>query len=205
MSAPRLKEVAAASRKLVLINRVLRHPSVGAVVVDYHHGVRQLCEHLGSLGHQRIVYLEGPPNAWSDQQRQRGFRTAEAAGQTIIRVPCGSALRDGYDAVDEALTHQPTALIAFNDHVAVGVLSRLREVGVSVPDDLSVAGIDDAPMSAHTDPGLTTYAVSTVELGRQAWQHFNPAAPNNTTHLTGELVVRGSTARPPRRRRTRQA
>jgi LacI family transcriptional regulator len=205
MSAPRLKEVAAASRKLVLINRVLRHPSVGAVVVDYHHGVRLLCEHLGSLGHKRIVYLEGPPNAWSDQQRQRGFRTAEAAGQTIIRVPCGSALRDGYAAVDEALTHRPTALIAFNDHVAVGVLSRLRELGVTVPDDISVAGVDDAPMSAHTDPGLTTYAVSTVELGRQAWQHFNPTAPTNTTHLTGELVVRASTARPPRRRRTSQA
>jgi LacI family transcriptional regulator len=200
MSPPRLKEVAEAARKLVLINRVLRHPSVGAVVVDYHHGVRLLCEHLASLGHKRIVYLEGPPQAWSDQQRQRGFRAAEAAGQTIVRVPCGSALRDGYAAVDEALTHRPTALIAFNDHVAVGVLSRLRELGVNVPDDLSVAGIDDAPMSAHTDPALTTYAVSTVELGRLAWQRFN-STPASPTHLSGELIIRDSTAQAPRRRR----
>jgi DNA-binding LacI/PurR family transcriptional regulator len=199
MSTPRLKEVAEASRKLVLINRVLRHPSVGAVVVDYHHGVRLLCEHLASLGHKRIAYLEGPPQAWSDQQRQRGFRAPESAGQTIIRVPCGSSLRDGYAAVDEALAHRPTAMIAFNDHVALGVLSRLRELGVSVPDELSLVGIDDAPMSAHTDPGLTTYAVSTVELGRLAWQHFNPTSTPTTTHLTGELVVRASTARAPRR------
>lgn len=197
MSTPQLKEVAEASRRLVLINRVLRHPSVGAVVVDYHHGVRELCAHLASLGHERIVYLEGPSTAWSDQQRQRGFR---AAGLPVTRVACGSSLRDGYAAVDQALTHEPTALIAFNDHVAVGVLSRLRELGVTVPDDLSVVGIDDAPMSAHTDPGLTTYAVSTVELGRQAWQHFSPTASTATTHLSGELVVRGSTARPRRRR-----
>jgi len=205
MSGPQLKEVAEASRRLVLINRVLRHPSVGAVVVDYHHGVKELCAHLGALGHQRIVYLEGPPAAWSDHQRQRGFRAAETTGQTIIRVPCGSSLRDGHAAVDEALTHDPTAVIAFNDHVAVGVLSRLRELGISVPEDLSVAGIDDAPMSAHTDPGLTTYAVSTVELGRQAWQHFSPTASTATTHLSGELVVRASTARPRRRRTVKPA
>lgn len=198
MSTPRLKEVAQAARKLVLINRVLRHPSVGAVVVDYHHGVRWLCEHLASLGHTRIVYLAGPSNAWSDQQRQRGFRSAEAAGQTITRVHCGSALTDGYTAVDEALRHRPTALIAFNDHVALGVLSRLRELNVDVPGQLSVAGIDDAPMSAHTDPALTTYAVSTVELGRLAWQHFDSTSAT-PTHLSGELVVRSSTGPRPKR------
>jgi LacI family transcriptional regulator len=200
MSTSRLREVAEAARRLVLINRVLRHPSVGSVVVDYHLGVRALCEHLMSLGHQRIAYLEGPTTAWSDQQRQRGFRVPEAAGLTVVRVPCGSSLCDGHAAVDEALEHKPTALIAFNDHVAVGVLSRLRELGISVPDDISVAGIDNAPMSAHTDPGLTTYAVSTVELGRQAWARFTPESSTTTTHLAGELVVRGSTAKPPRRR-----
>lgn len=203
MSSGQLREVAAAARRLVLINRVLRHPSVGAVVVDYHLAVRAVCEHLMSLGHKRIAYLEGPPTAWSDLQRKRGFRTAEAAGLTVARVPCGSSLRDGYAAVDEALTHKPTALLAFNDHVAVGVLSRLRELGISVPDDISVAGIDDAPMSAHTDPSLTTYAVSTVELGRQAWELFSPKPTTATSHLSGELIVRASTSQPPRRRQSK--
>ncbi|MFF0342361.1 LacI family DNA-binding transcriptional regulator [Kribbella sp. NPDC004875] len=198
MSTPRLREVAEAARRLVLINRVLRHPAVGSVVVDYHLGVRALCEHLASLGHKRIVYLQGPTAAWSDQQRQRGFRSPEASGLTIIRVPCGSTLVDGREAVDEALTYKPTAIICFNDHVAVGVLSRLRELGLSVPADISVAGIDDAPMSAHTDPGLTTYAVSTVELGRQAWQRFAPTPTTATTHIQGTLTIRASTARPPR-------
>lgn len=198
MSTPRLKEVAAASRSLVLINRVLRHPSVGAVLVDYHHGVRLLCEHLGSLGHRRLVYLEGPPQAWSDQQRQRGLRAAEVAGQTVIRVPCGSTPKDGYAAVDEALSLRPTALIAFNDHVALGVLTRLRELGVDVPGKLSLVGIDGAPMSAHLNPGLTTFAVSTVELGRLAWQRFTADPSTAPTHLSGDLIIRGSTARPPR-------
>ncbi|MFI5698161.1 LacI family DNA-binding transcriptional regulator [Kribbella sp. NPDC051586] len=200
MSTPRLREVAEAARRLVLINRVLRHPAVGSVVVDYHLGVRVLCEHLASLGHKRIVYLQGPTAAWSDQQRQRGFRSPEASGLTIIRVDCGSTLEDGREAVDEALTYKPTAVIAFNDHVAVGVLSRLRELGLSVPHDISVAGIDDAPMSAHTDPGLTTYAVSTVELGRLAWERFAPNIPTATTHLQGELITRASTSHPPRKR-----
>ncbi|GAB2607495.1 LacI family DNA-binding transcriptional regulator [Kribbella endophytica] len=202
MSTPRLKEVAAASRSLVLINRVLRDSSIGAVVVDYQDGIRLLCEHLASLGHQRIVYLQGPPNAWSDRQRQRGFRAAEALGQTVIQVPCGSAMQDGYAAVDQALTHKPTAVIAFNDHVALGVFTRLRELGVDVPGELSLAGIDNAPMSAHTDPGLTTFAVSTVELGRLAWSRFSSDPSAGATHLSGELVVRGSTGPVPRARRT---
>ncbi|HET6740217.1 MAG TPA: substrate-binding domain-containing protein, partial [Kribbella sp.] len=96
--------------------------------------------------------------------------------------------------------YRPTAMICFNDHVAVGVLSRLRELGLSVPGDLSVAGIDDAPMSAHTDPGLTTYAVSTVELGRQAWARFTPGAKQPTTHVQGTLTLRASTGRPHRTR-----
>ncbi|MGZ0152274.1 LacI family DNA-binding transcriptional regulator [Kribbella sp. WER1] len=198
MSTPRLREVAEAARRLVLINRVLRHHAVGSVVVDYHHGVRALCDHLADLGHKRIAYLQGPAAAWSDQQRQRGFRSPEAAGLTVIRVPCGSTPTDGRDAIEEALTYKPTAVICFNDHVAVGVLSRLRELGLSVPHDLSVTGIDGAPMSAHLDPGLTTYAVSTVEVGRQAWSRFAPKPSTATTHIRGELIVRASTAPPPR-------
>ncbi|TWD75178.1 LacI family transcriptional regulator [Kribbella amoyensis] len=201
MSTPRLKEVAAASRSLVLINRVLRHPSIGAVVVDYSEGVKVLCEHLAGFGHERIVYLEGPPNAWSDRQRQRGFRTAEALGQTVIPIPCGSAMQDGYATADEALKHQPTAVIAFNDHVALGVFTRLRELGIDVPGELSLIGIDDAPMSAHTDPGLTTFAVSTVDLGRLAWQKFTSDPGAGVVHLSGSLVVRGSTGPAPRKRR----
>jgi LacI family transcriptional regulator len=197
MSTPRLREVAEAARRLVLINRVLRHHAVGSVVVDYHLGVRALCEHLASLGHKRIAYLQGPTAAWSDQQRQRGFRSPEASGLTVFRVPCGSTLTDGRDAVDAALADKPTAMICFNDHVAVGVLGRLRELGISVPHDLSVVGIDDAPMSAHTNPGLTTYAVSTVELGRQAWERFAPNPTPATTHLQGTLILRSSTAPPP--------
>ena len=171
-------------------------------MVDYQEGIRLLCEHLATLGHQRIVYLEGPPNAWSDRQRQRGFRVAEALKQTVTPVPCGSATRAWYTAVDEALTHRPTALIAFNDQVSLGVLTRLRELGIDVPGELSVAGIDDAPMSAHMDPGLTTFAVSTVELGRLAWQRFSSDPATGATHLSGELVVRGSTGPAPRRRRS---
>jgi LacI family transcriptional regulator len=205
MSTPRLKEVAAATRSLVLVNRLVQHPSVAAVVVDYHRGVRRLCEHLELLGHTRLVYLEGPPHAWSERQRQRGLRAAEAGGQTIIRIPCGSGTPDGYAAVEAVLAHRPTALIAFNDNVALGALVRLRELGVDVPGELSVAGIDDVPMSSLVDPGLTTLAVPTVELGRLAWQRFEAEPTSAATHVPAELVVRGSTAAVPRRRRAQTA
>ncbi|MFE9201229.1 LacI family DNA-binding transcriptional regulator [Micromonospora sp. NPDC007230] len=200
MSTPRLRELATKLPALVLVNRLVRHPSVAAVLVDYHQGMTQLCAHLASLGHRRLVYLQGPPHAWSDGQRRRALRTAAGRGLDVVQIPCGSTAPDGHRMAEEALGHKPTAIVAFNDYVALGVLSRLTELGVTVPDDVSVTGFDDIPLSALTPPGLTTVAVPKRTVGRLAWQRLatEGTGPSTTaTRVPVELAVRGSTA-PPR-------
>jgi DNA-binding LacI/PurR family transcriptional regulator len=194
-----LREVAAAVPNLVCINRILRDPPVSAVVVDFRAGLRAICNHLLELGHRRVVYLQGPRHAWSERERQRSLRAAARRGLEVVQVPCGSTSVDGHRATDEALRAGPTAIMAFSDYVALGVLSRLTELGVSVPGDVSVTGFDDIPLSGVLSPRLTTVTVRKPLLGQLAWQQLHDAADVNTgaaVTVTPSLVVRASTASP---------
>ena len=87
-------------------------------------------------------------------------------------VPGGSRLEDGYavaEAVIAARDAGATAVIAFNDLVALGLMTRLRELGVDVPGDLSIAGFDDVPMASFATPRLTSMSVPRGEIGGQVW------------------------------------
>lgn len=204
MRTARLREVAAAVPDLVVVNRLVPHPSLAAVLVDYYRGMTQLCEYLVSLGHRRILYLQGPPNAWSDGQRLRALRKAAGQGLELIQLPCGSTAPDGYAIAEQALKHKPSVIVAFNDNVALGVLSRLRELDVGIPDEVSVTGFDDIPLSGLTPPGLTTIAVPKLTVGRLAWERLateRTAASTVVTRVPVELAVRGSTGPPARSRR----
>lgn len=197
-----LREIAAAVPNLVCINRVLRDPPLAAVVVDFRAGMRAICNHLLELGHRRVAYLQGPRHAWSERERQRSLRAAARRGLDVVQVPCGSTTIDGYGATDAALRGEPSAIIAFSDYVAFGVLSRLTELGVSVPDDVSVTGFDDIPLSGVLSPRLTTVTVRKPLLGQLAWQQLHDAGEASSSAavtVTPSLVVRGSTGRPRRR------
>ncbi len=199
-----LRATAASVPNLVCINRVLRDPPVAAVVVDFRAGMRAICNHLLELGHRRVAYLQGPKQAWSEKERQLALRAAGRRGLEVTQVPCGPSTIDGYRATDAALRTDPSAIIAFSDYVAFGVLPRLAELDLAVPDDISVTGFDDIPMSGITMPGLTTVAVRKPLLGQLAWQQLNDVAEKRTgaaVSVTPELVTRASTARPRRRRR----
>lgn len=203
MSDADLRTTVAAVPNVVCINRVLRNPPVAAVVVDFRAGMRAICNHLIDLGHRRVAYLQGPRQAWSERERQRALRAAGSRGLEVEQVECGSSTVDGYRATDVALRGDPTAIIAFSDYVAFGVLSRLGELGVSVPDDVSVTGFDDIPLSGITTPGLTTATVRKPLLGQLAWQQLNETDAGqrgNAVTITPQLVTRLSTA-PPRRRK----
>ena len=199
-----LRATAASVPNLVCINRVLRDPPVAAVVVDFRAGMRAICNHLLELGHRRVAYLQGPKQAWSEKERQLALRAAGRRGLEVTQVPCGPSTLDGYRATDAALRSDPSAIIAFSDYVAFGVLPRLAELDVAVPDDISVTGFDDIPMSGITMPGLTTVTVRKPLLGQLAWQQLQEVAEQRTgaaVSVTPELVTRQSTARPRRRRR----
>jgi LacI family transcriptional regulator len=135
------------------------------------------------------------------------LRAAMRRGLGVTQVPCGSSMVDGYRATDIALTSEPSAIIAFSDYVAFGVLSRLTERDVAVPQDVSVTGFDDIPLSGITSPALTTATVHKPMLGQMAWQQLHDAIegqqPGRSLSMRPLLVARASTAAPRARRRIR--
>jgi LacI family transcriptional regulator len=206
MSDAELRDIAASVPNLVCINRVLRSPAVAAIVVDFRAGMRAICNHLFELGHRRVAYLQGPEQAWSERQRQLALRAAARRGLQVAQVPCGTSTVDGYHATDAALAGDPTAIVAFSDYVAFGVLTRLGELDVAVPGDISVTGFDDIPMSGITSPGLTTVTVRKPLLGQLAWQRlYDGSDQAEVITVRPELVRRASTARPRRRGRVARA
>jgi DNA-binding LacI/PurR family transcriptional regulator len=167
MSAAQMRE-AATLVPLVLINRSFEQ--LPAVVLDMGGGMRQALEHLHGLGHRRCTYLAGPAGSWSSRQRHRAFRLtcSRLAIETVELGPFDPSHEAGVRAADLALAAGSTAIVAFNDLIALGVLSRLAERGVAVPDELSVVGFDDIRMAAMASPPLTTVVAPVAEAGRAA-------------------------------------
>jgi LacI family transcriptional regulator len=113
-------------------------------------------------------------------------------------VVAGSTSDGGHSALPSLLEEGVTALVAFNDLVAIGALSRLRQMGLSVPRDVSIVGCDDVPVAAFIAPPLTTVSLPKEELGKAAWatQHqlMQGQHVQNQQWLPSRLVIRNSTA-----------
>ena len=167
MSRAQLRE-AASLVPLVLINRSFEE--LPAVLLDMGGGMRHAIEHLHALGHRRCTYLAGPASSWSGRQRHRAFhQTCRRLGIVAVELgPFDPSYEAGVRAGDLALAAGTTAIVAFNDLMALGVLARLGERGVGVPDEISVVGFDDIRMAAMASPPLTTVAAPAAEAGRAA-------------------------------------
>ncbi|MEU4667742.1 LacI family DNA-binding transcriptional regulator [Amycolatopsis sp. NPDC023774] len=187
---------------LALLNR--RVAGIGATVMDSAGGMREVVAHLAGLGHRRCAYLNGPDSSWSNHERLRGLRPAAAEhGVEIVELgPFAPRYEDGAPAADQALATGVTAVIAYNDVMALGVLTRLRDRGVDVPGKLSVTGFDDLVYAAVSAPPLTTVAMPLAAAGRHAVDLLlarSAAGPAGrvVTELPTRLVVRATTARAP--------
>jgi DNA-binding LacI/PurR family transcriptional regulator len=159
LASPRLDEarLAAWSRRvpLVVLNRTAPRP---AVVVDTPSGVVQGLEHLVSLGHRRIAYAGGPRTSWSDAHRRAALRSAarKLRVEVVALGPYLPQRTSGAAAADAVLASGVTAVLAFNDLIAFGILDRLAERGVEVPGEVSVVGCDDVFGADLVRPALTT-------------------------------------------------
>jgi LacI family transcriptional regulator/LacI family repressor for deo operon, udp, cdd, tsx, nupC, and nupG len=186
------------------------------VTVDSQSGARAAAEHLIALGHERLVHFAGPPSSTQAGERAEGVRSACAAARLRFTdedvIPAGAHLHDGHRA---ALAYfaapgggpvpaatRPTAVTCFNDLVAVGACRALAELGLRVPDDVSVVGYDDIPLLEYLTVPLTTVRVPTFEMGRVAAELLlahvegGPSVATRRVTLDAELVVRRSTAAP---------
>lgn len=216
--AARLARLAASGTRIVLCGRPPLPlpggaPELITLAFDNRGGARRLTEHLLSLGHRRIGYVTGPLDRSTTRHRLEGHRAALTArglaagsapdgGTDPLVVPGGYDRASGYDAAQELLRRDAgiTAIVAANDTVALGVCAALRDRGLRVPDDVSVAGFDDLPFSADASPALTTVRIPLQEAGARAGRLVLgrlPAPPGGVATIATELMVRASTA-PPR-------
>lgn len=181
------------------------HPYVG---FDNRAATYALTQYLIGLGHVRFGLISAPTEG-NDRARERGagVRAALAAHGLSLDEHCSHygaiALASGKEGMDRllALRAPPTAVIATNDVFAVGAMLACREAGVSVPDDVSITGVDNTDLGATQTPPLTSVQTPIVDIGRAAalqliarLQH-EPADLHS--QLPFEIVKRGSTA-PPR-------
>jgi len=184
-----------------------RHYAPGdSVMPDNVGGARSLARSLAELGHRRIGVITGPPNLTTTCDRLSGFRMGlEEAG---LEFPAGAVVngdftRDsGERAAGVLFERVPdlTAVFALNDVMAIGAMSWLRNHGIRVPKDVSVAGFDDIPISRDLAPSLSTVRVPMAEMGARALAlALQPRTSSiRTEHLPTELVLRESTVKAPR-------
>ncbi|MDX3407448.1 LacI family DNA-binding transcriptional regulator, partial [Streptomyces sp. ME02-6977A] len=173
--AAKLRRLVEAGTRVVLCGRPPA-PDTGAIALTFDNrgGGRELTEHLIGLGHRRLGYIAGPEERTTTRHRLEGHRTALAA-HGIEEDPRwtvhGRYDREaGYEATLELLRRDPTltAVVAANDTVALGACAALRDSGLRIPDDVSVAGFDDLPFSIDAVPALTTVRLPLAEAGARA-------------------------------------
>jgi LacI family transcriptional regulator len=200
MDRDELLELAAHDFPMVLVNRVVPGLDMPSISVDFCGGMTTVCGHLAQLGHRRVTYLDGPPASWGNAERVRAFAAARAFGLEVTIVPCGATGRHGFEAVPAALENDPSALITYNDLVALGALARLAELGIRVPDQLSLVGFDDVTLDHFAYPRLTTVSVPREELGRRAGdmleQLMTTGHDSEPRYVPVELMPRDTSAPP---------
>jgi len=176
-------------------------------------GSRQVTRHLIELGHRRIAYLGNSLSGRTTLDRLTGFKAElQAAGLTVpleyIHHVAGNDPQFGMDGSKFLLKLElpPTAIVCFNDMLAIGVLKGCREVGLNVPDDISVTGFDNITFSAYTHPPLTTFDQPKQSIGSEAARLLLDLLDTNPDDkvfqpkeiiLKGRLLVRNSSAAPP--------
>ncbi len=182
-------------------------PEVSSVGATNWSGGLTATKYLIDLGHRRIGIITGPPELLCSRARLDGYRAAlERAGLSVdneIVKPGDFRVRTGYEQAKVlfGLDARPTAIFAGNDLSALGVLRAAREAGLRVPEDLSVVGFDDIPLSAWSTPPLTTVHQPLTEMAAVAVRTLLESTGSDGTlrhrvELATDLVVRESTAPP---------
>lgn len=186
---------------VVVMNRVVS--DVRSISPDYLQGLRRAAELLGDKGHRTITYLAGPTNSWADGMRWRGLREAAVElEQHAVRVgPGHPTMAGGAQAYGVWKRHQTSAVVAYNDLMAIGFIEAARRDGLAAPKDFSIIGFDNIVNGAQMTPALTTLAAPVATLGVVAVQQLlfarRSAAQRAPKLLPVRLVLRQSVAMVP--------
>ncbi|WP_100444787.1 LacI family DNA-binding transcriptional regulator [Glycomyces xiaoerkulensis] len=191
---------------IALVNRKMTGiPSVTMDVVD---GSQVAIEHLLELGHRKIAYVSGPRQSWTNSQIRRSVTsTADDRAEVTVLGPNTPNEDAGLAVAEQVASSGITAVLAYNDLLAIGLMEGLHSLGVDVPGQVSVIGIDDTVLARLARPSLTTLIVPTPDAGtaaidlllQYAAADMGEEEPRGGAHISlpTKLVVRDSTAPPP--------
>ena len=191
---------------VVVMDRRVPGAEVDVVRSDSEAGAYALTRYLIGLGHRRIAMLSGPVGVSTAQERVDGYRRALAEAGILLDedwVREGEfTVESGYDVAGQLLAgaELPSALLGANNFIALGAMRAIREAGLHIPDDISIACLDDIPAWLVGEPFLTVAAQSPYDLGRQATEMLLRQIREPGEHpvqeilLPTELIVRRSTA-----------
>lgn len=191
---------------VVLFNRGLDGSGMSAVTSANIDGGRKVAQFLVAGGHERIAHISGWQGSSTGQDRAVGFRLGlEAAGQTVLAEIDGLYSREAASEAARTLMNSvtpPDAIFVGNDHMAFAVMDTLRfELGLSIPDDVSVVGYDDVPMAAWASYSLTTVRQPVNKMVETTIQTLllqinDPTRAAQKTEISGPLIARGSARQP---------
>ncbi|MEU6147332.1 LacI family DNA-binding transcriptional regulator [Streptomyces sp. NPDC047081] len=205
MAADALSEIRGDQLPLVMLDSD-PEGSLGAATVnlDIVDGVRQVAEHLLDLGHLRFLHLAADVASWTFEVRARELaaRVATVPGTSVRTVRSALSIEAALAATGAALARpgsRPTALVCDDDKLAAGAYKAIRRLGLRVPDDISVTGLDDLALATAIDPELTTVRLDAETVGERGMRALLAVLEGRTPEggdIPVELVVRGSTAPP---------
>lgn len=194
MASSRLSEDSirkmAGLKPTVVLNRPIR--GVTSILCDPKQGIREMVRKLKSLGHDSITYLAGPPSSWQDGARWRSLIELCAAYQIKLRRIRGQTPDSvgGGKCAALFLTKPSSAVLAFNDNMAIGFMAAMHSYGVSVPGQVSVIGIDDIAMDLLTVPSLSTVRPGHIRLGHKAASIlYDNVFGEESAHTSAENMV----------------
>jgi DNA-binding LacI/PurR family transcriptional regulator len=196
---------------MVLVDYSVPTEDIDTILVDNLDGIMRSGKHLAELGHKRVCYLSSGLIADSITSRERRFgflRAQESYGFQQVEGligECPESISGGFEAINRILdrfpSDPPTAVIAYNDMVAIGAMDAIKRRGLSIPHDISIVGFDDISLSSEVLPQLTTVRVEKELMGTLAGETLFQRIAGKT-HLVRKIllptsiIVRASTAPP---------
>lgn len=206
MAADALTDIRGDQLPLVMLDSDPKgSPGAATVNLDIANGVRQVADHLLQLGHRRYLHLAADIASWTFEVRahELAARLSEVPGTQLRTARAPLSIEDAVTAAEAALSAPgppPTALVCDDDKLAAGAYKAARRLGLRIPEDVSVTGLDDLALAQALDPELTTVHLDAELFGERGMQALLAVLEGRTPQggdIPVELVVRGSTA-PPR-------
>jgi LacI family transcriptional regulator len=188
----------------VLVNRTVDRDGVNAVIIDEYFGIRAVLDHMLGMKHTRIAHVAGPQNTSTGYHRAKavsGYLQSHGLRSDLVETTDRFTIEEGRRAFKSLIARDNgfTAVVAGNDLLALGCMDAMEEIGLRVPDDMSICGYDDILFLERMKPALTTVLLPKYEMGAHATRTLldiigGESSGPDVLMMRPKLVVRDSTA-----------